>query len=42
MGRNLSSLETIADYQFGTGAGAALFDGDIDVQRTSSGRPQQI
>jgi uncharacterized protein with predicted RNA binding PUA domain len=42
MERGLAALETIADYQFGTGAGAALFDGSVDIQRTSSGRPQQV
>lgn len=33
-----------ADYQFGHGAGAALFDPfeDITISRTSSGRPRQI
>jgi len=40
--RDSSALETIADYQFGAGAGAALFAGDHEIQRTSSGRPQQI
>jgi uncharacterized protein with predicted RNA binding PUA domain len=42
MSRDLEALRIIADYQFGSGAGDALFDGDIVVQRTSSGRPQQI
>lgn len=42
MSRDVSGLRTIADYQFGAGAGAALFSGDVVVQRTSSGRPQQI
>ncbi len=37
-------LRRIADYQFGAGAGAALFpaDEDLEVYRTSSGRPQQV
>jgi uncharacterized protein with predicted RNA binding PUA domain len=37
-------LRTIADYQFGAGAGAALFpaDGDPTVRRSASGRPRQI
>lgn len=37
-------LRTIADYQFGSGAGRALFPADEtrSVIRTSSGRPQQI
>lgn len=42
MGSSLDSLRTVADYQFGAGAGDALFDGEVTVQRTSSGRPQQI
>jgi uncharacterized protein with predicted RNA binding PUA domain len=40
--RDVTALETIADYQFGAGAGAALFAGEVVIQRTSSGRPQQI
>lgn len=38
-----SRLATIADYQFGAGAGAALFPEDepITVRRTSSGRIEQ-
>ncbi|MFB6117075.1 PUA domain-containing protein [Halosegnis sp.] len=37
-------LATVADYQFGRGAGAALFPSDEEpaVRRTSSGRPAQI
>ena len=42
MATDVDALRTVADYQFGSGAGRALFDGDIVVQRTSSGRPQQI
>lgn len=42
MSEELADLETIADYQFGRGAGRALFRGDVVVRRTSSGRPQQI
>ncbi|PSP81349.1 pseudouridine synthase [Halobacteriales archaeon QS_4_69_225] len=42
MDRGLEALETITDYQFGAGAGAALFDGSVSVRRTSSGRPQQV
>jgi uncharacterized protein with predicted RNA binding PUA domain len=40
----MASLRTVADYQFGAGAGAALFpsDEDVRVRRTSSGRPQQV
>jgi uncharacterized protein with predicted RNA binding PUA domain len=40
--RDVDDLVTVADYQFGRGAGAALFDGEVDVRRTSSGRPQQV
>lgn len=38
------ALATVADYQFGAGAGAALFPPDEEpaVQRTRSGRPTQI
>ncbi|WP_246987245.1 PUA domain-containing protein [Halorientalis marina] len=37
-------LGRVADYQFGVGAGTALFpaDGDPEVTRTSSGRPRQV
>ena len=42
--RGLEELRTIADYQFGAGAGAALFPpGDeIEIHRSSSGRPRQL
>jgi uncharacterized protein with predicted RNA binding PUA domain len=38
------SLSTVADYQFGAGAGAALFPADREprVEYTRSGRPRQI
>ncbi|GAB3672339.1 PUA domain-containing protein [Halopiger thermotolerans] len=43
---DLATLRTIADYQFGAGAGAALFPPaeaeSLDVTRTSSGRPRQV
>ncbi len=42
MATDIDALATVADYQFGSGAGAALFAGDLTIQRTSSGRPQQI
>lgn len=44
MSTDIPSLRTIADYQFGPGAGLALFpdDGEFSVTRTSSGRPRQI
>ncbi len=42
--RDLGLLRRAADYQFGAGAGAALFgDGeDLSVSHTSSGRPRQV
>jgi uncharacterized protein with predicted RNA binding PUA domain len=38
------TLRRVADYQFGASAGEALFppDEDLEVYRTSSGRPQQV
>jgi uncharacterized protein with predicted RNA binding PUA domain len=42
MASDLDALQTVADYQFGSGAGRALFAGDVVIQRTGSGRPQQI
>lgn len=42
MASDIDALRTVADYQFGAGAGRALFDGEVVVQRTGSGRPQQI
>lgn len=42
MATDVEDLTTVADYQFGAGAGRALFEGDVDIQRTGSGRPQQI
>jgi len=41
---DLEDLRTVADYQFGRGAGAALFppEKDLSITRTSSGRPRQI
>ncbi|WP_299332279.1 PUA domain-containing protein [Haloplanus sp.] len=40
----LVRLRTVADYQFGGGAGAALFppDGDLTVTHSTGGRPRQI
>lgn len=40
----LADLRTVADYQFGRGAGDALFPGDEDVtvRRSTSGRPRQV
>ncbi|MFC3478536.1 PUA domain-containing protein [Halobacterium litoreum] len=41
---DLAALRTVADYQFGAGASAALFpeDADFRIQRSSTGRPQQV
>ncbi|MFC4358839.1 PUA domain-containing protein [Halobium salinum] len=40
----LPDLRTVADYQFGAGAGVALFpaDEDVRISRSTSGRPRQI
>lgn len=40
----LADLRTGADYQFGAGAGHALFppDTDLTVRRSSGGRPRQV
>ena len=39
----VGDLRTVADYQFGAGAGAALFpDDDVTVRRSTSGRPRQV
>ncbi|QLG62976.1 PUA domain-containing protein [Halorarum salinum] len=37
-------LRTVADYQFGAGAGTALFpdSGAVTVRRSTSGRPRQV
>jgi uncharacterized protein with predicted RNA binding PUA domain len=42
--RDLGQLRTVADYQFGRGAGDALFPGTdaLRIDRTSSGRPSQV
>mgnify|MGYP005851620521 FL=1 len=41
---DLADLRTSADYQFGAGAGEALFPPDVPVtiRRSSGGRPRQI
>lgn len=43
-GRTLEGLRTVADYQFGAGAGAVLFPEGTDhrIDRSRSGRPRQI
>jgi len=40
----LPDLRTVADYQFGAGAGTALFPPEEDprLQRSSGGRPRQV
>ncbi|WP_101296423.1 PUA domain-containing protein [Halegenticoccus soli] len=42
----LGDLRTVADYQFGAGAGAALFppteSDSLTVTRSTSGRPRQV
>jgi len=42
--RDIDELRTIADYQFGAGAGTSLFPTDerFEVRRSSGGRPRQI
>lgn len=43
MNEDVMRLQTVADYQFGAGAGAALFStGDLSIQRSRNGRPQQV
>lgn len=41
---DVPSLRTIADYQFGAGAGVALFPpgADLRIQYSTGGRPRQI
>lgn len=43
-GLGLPGLRTIANYQFGSGAGEVLFPPDeaIEIHRSSSGRPRQL
>ncbi|QLG26392.1 pseudouridine synthase [Halorarum halophilum] len=39
----VADLRTVADYQFGAGAGSALFpDDEVEVRRSTSGRPRQV
>jgi uncharacterized protein with predicted RNA binding PUA domain len=44
MNDDVAALRTVADYQFGGGAGAALFPADesFDVEYSSGGRPRQV
>jgi uncharacterized protein with predicted RNA binding PUA domain len=41
---DIGTLRTVATYQFGGGAGEALFppDGEFSVTRSRSGRPRQV
>jgi uncharacterized protein with predicted RNA binding PUA domain len=39
---DVDRLRTVADYQFGAGAGRALFAPPVTVRHTSSGRPEQV
>ncbi|WP_049997005.1 PUA domain-containing protein [Halococcus sediminicola] len=41
---DVARLRTVADYQFGAGAGRALFpeNGTFTVRRSRTGRPQQV
>jgi uncharacterized protein with predicted RNA binding PUA domain len=41
---DVESLRTVADYQFSAGAGETLFPPEerFDIQRSSTGRPQQV
>jgi uncharacterized protein with predicted RNA binding PUA domain len=40
--RERTRLRTLADYQFGAGAGTRLFGGSLAVERSNSGRPRQV
>ena len=44
MAEDLSALRIVADYQFGAGAGRALFpsEEELTVRRSTSGRPRQV
>lgn len=44
MADDIEGLRTVADYQFGPGAGEVLFPAgeELSVTQTSSGRPRQI
>ena len=44
MADDIEGLRTVAQYQFGTHAGSALFSNpeELSLTRTSSGRPRQI
>src|SRR6056297_3663485 len=42
--RDIDALRTVADYQFGAEAGAALFPTDerFEIRRSTGGRPRQV
>jgi uncharacterized protein with predicted RNA binding PUA domain len=40
--RDREMLRRVADYQWGRGVGETLFAGELEVTRTSSGRPRQV
>jgi len=42
MAEEVSTLRTVAAYQFGPGAGPALVPDGVAVTHTSSGRPRQL
>lgn len=44
MAEDLATLRTVADYQFGSGAGTVLFppEEDLTIRRSTSGRPRQV
>jgi uncharacterized protein with predicted RNA binding PUA domain len=44
MNDDWQAMRTVADYQFGSGAGTALFapEESLSMTRTSSGRPRQL
>jgi uncharacterized protein with predicted RNA binding PUA domain len=44
MAEDLSALRIVADYQFGAGAGEALFppEEQLRIRRSTSGRPRQV
>ena len=42
--RDIDALRTVADYQFGAGAGQTLFPTDerFEIRRSTGGRPRQV
>jgi len=39
---DLSKVRTVADYQFGRGAGEAVFPDDVEFKRSRTGRVSQV